>query len=294
MRGIEAFGRPIHPGEVAAGMGSGRRVPDGKGLKEIIRKRCREMEIPLAGFAGAGRWDIPLFEPWVPEAYRPRSIFPETCSVIVIGLPIHLPVLETAPSLWYREEYRTVNTLLDQYTYRLAAFLNREGYPSVPVPRDGYGSIKVLLRHPVAFFSHRHAAVLAGLGNFGTSNTVLTPEFGPRVRFGTVFTAAVLPEDPLLETPLCTRCMRCVERCPAGALAGGDYPTELTDTHACAARSADLNTRYLAPCGICIRVCPVGEDRKHFGREDPALYDPGKTPAPLERAWKHVQDHGGL
>ena len=275
-------------------MGTGRHISGGKEMKTILRDRCREMEIPRVGFAGADRWDTPLFEPWVPVAYRPRSIFPETRTVMVIGLPIQLPVLETSPSIWYLEEYHTVNTLLDQYTYRLAAFLNREGYPSVPIPRDGYGSVKVLLKHPVAFFSHRHAAFLAGLGTFGTNNMVLTPEFGPRVRFGTVFTAADLPEDPLWETPLCTRCMRCVERCPVGALTEGNYPGELTDTHSCAGHSANLNEQYVAPCGICIRVCPVGEDRKHFGREDPTLYEPGKTPAPLEQAWKHVQGHGGL
>ena len=275
-------------------MGTGSQIPEGAALKDILRDRIRVMEIPLAGFASAGRWDTPLFEPWVPEAYRPRSIFPATRSVIVIGLPVHLPVLETTPSIWYHEEYRTVNTLLDMYSYRLAAFLNRQGYPSVPVPRDGYGSVRVLLAHPVAFFSHRHAAVLAGLGNFGTNNMVLTPGFGPRVRFGTVFTAAELPEDPLRETPLCTRCMRCVEMCPARALAEGDYPGELTDKPSCAANSAHLHERHVSPCGICIKVCPVGEDRKHFGREDPSLYDPGKIPVPLERAWKHVQGHGGL
>ena len=275
-------------------MGSGSRIHDPDELKKILGDRCREMEIPMVGIAGADRWDTPLFHPWVPEDFRPRSIFPETRSVLVIGLPIHLPVLETSPSIWYREEYHTVNTLLDQYTYRLAAFLNRQGYPSVFVPRDGYGSIRVLLKHPVAFFSHRHAAFLAGLGNFGVNNMVLTPEFGPRVRFGAVLTAADLPQDPLREAPLCIRCMRCVELCPSRALAEGEYPEQLTEKSACATYSAHLNERYVSPCGICIKVCPVGEDRMHFGMEDPSVYEPGKTPRLLERAWKHVRSHGGL
>ncbi len=138
-------------------------------LKAAVIEQCRKMEIPLVGVANTERWENP---PWMPEDFYPQSIFPGARSVIVIGLPIHLPVIETTPSIYYHELYRTVNTLLDQYTYRLASFLNDRGHPSVFVPRDGYGSIEVLLKNPVAFFSHRHAAFLAGLGTFGVNNTI--------------------------------------------------------------------------------------------------------------------------
>lgn len=256
-------------------------------LKAAVLERCRRMEIPLVGVAGTDRWEHPPFEPWMPEEFYPQSIFPEARSVIVVGLPVHLPVLGTAPSIYYHELYRTVNTLLDQYTYRLASFLNDHDYPSVFVPRDGYGGIEVLLKNPVAFFSHRHAAFLAGLGTFGVNNALLTPEYGPRVRFGSVLTAAKLPPDPLREEDLCTRCMRCVEACPAGALDGRDYPEGLTDKASCAKNSAELARRHISPCGVCITVCPVGEDRRHYGAaggEDPRY----------RRAREHVQKYGGL
>jgi epoxyqueuosine reductase len=269
------------------------RLDEDEGLKERLRERSNAMEIPLMGVANVERWTDPPFHPWVPEEFFPQSIFPEARSVVVIGLPVDLPVLETAPSIWYRELYRTVNILLDQYTYRLAGFLNREGYPSVFVPRDGYGSIRVLLENPVAFFSHRHAAYLAGLGTFGVNNMLLTPQYGPRVRFGSVFTAAEIPPDPLIREALCTRCMRCVEMCPTRALPGGEYPEGLTAKEACAAWSAKLNGQEIAPCGICIRVCPVGEDRVHFGREDPAIYEKNERYAALRRAWEHVRRYGG-
>lgn len=119
------------------------------------------------------------FQPWMPEEFYPQSIYPEARSVIVIGLPVSLPVLETSPSIYYRELYNTINSLLDQHTYRLAAFLTQLGHPSIFVPRDGYFGIRALLKNPVAFFSHRHAALLAGLGNFGVNNMLLTPEYGP-------------------------------------------------------------------------------------------------------------------
>jgi epoxyqueuosine reductase QueG len=263
-------------------------------LRRALEKRCRRMEIPLMGVADVRRWREPPFQPWMPEDFYPQSIFPAARSVIVIGLPVSLPVLESSPSIWYRELYSTVNALLDQYTYRLSNFLNEKGYPSVFVPRDGYMGIKALLKNPVAFFSHRHAAYLAGLGNFGTNNMLLTPEYGPRVRFGSVFTAAELPTDPLMKEELCTRCMRCVKMCPAQALDQDDYPQGLTNKKSCSAHSAELNQKGISPCGICIKVCPVGEDRKLFGREDVSIYSRRDKHPAEHRAWEHVRRYGGL
>lgn len=264
------------------------------GLKEEIRRRCAELDIPLVGFAPADRWDTPRFEPWVPEAFRPRAIFPETVTVIVIGLPVSLPIIETAPSIWYHELYKTVNALLDQNGYRIAAGLTEQGYPSVWVPRDGYGSIAVLKDRPVAFFSHRHAAFLAGLGTFGINNTLLTQEFGPRVRFASIFTTAEIPADPVMEENLCIRCMRCVKACPVNALGEEMYPHSLTDKKACATRSEELNRRYISPCGLCIRVCPVGNDRIRFNRKNPDIYtEKAGSPSPCKRGWDHVRSYGG-
>jgi epoxyqueuosine reductase len=263
-------------------------------LRQQIRERCTGMDIPLVGFAPAERWDRPLFEPWVPEEFRPRSIWPEAKTVIVIGLPVSLPIIETAPSIWYHELYRTVNALLDQDGYRIATSLTAQGFPSVWVPRDGYGSVGVLKEKPVAFFSHRHAAFLAGLGNFGINNVLLTPQFGPRIRFASIFTSADIPADPVIGDPLCIRCMRCVRACPPGALGGKNYPEGLTDKKACATRSEALGTRHISPCGLCIRVCPVGEDRISYSREDPEIYDrTAERFAPWHQAWDHVRSYGG-
>jgi epoxyqueuosine reductase QueG len=152
----------------------------------------------------------------------------------------------------------------------------------------------VLKEKPITFFSHRHAAYLAGLGNFGINNVLLTPKYGPRVRFATVFTAAVIPSDLMIEKSLCTKCMRCVQVCPVKALDGRGYPEGLMDKKACATRSEALHKRYISPCGLCIKVCPVGDDRKLFHREDMSIYDENAQAfARYHATWKHVRSYGG-
>jgi epoxyqueuosine reductase len=262
-------------------------------LRQRILGRCASLDIPLVGFAPADRWSKAPFNPWVPEAFRPEAIWPETETVIVIGLPVILPILETSPSIWYHELYRTVNTLLDAHGYRIASFLTAEGYPSLWVPRDGYGSIGILKEKPVAFFSHKHAAYLAGLGTFGVNNTLLTREYGPRVRFASIFTSAEIAGGPVMSEPLCTNCMQCVEICPVRAIDGRDYPEGIINKRACAARSEALYKRSASPCGFCIKVCPVGEDRKVWNRKNPEIYDRNNPESEeLHKSWNHVRSYG--
>jgi epoxyqueuosine reductase QueG len=258
-------------------------------LKEEVILRARQLDIPLVGFAPVERWHKPPFHPWMPEEFYPDSIWPEARSVIVIGLPVQLPIVETSPSIYYQELYKTVNQLLDQYAYRLTLFLDDHGFPSIYLPRDGYGNLGVLKNRSVAFFSHRHAAYLAGLGNFGWNNALLTPRYGPRVRFTCIFTAAEIPGSEMMKEHLCTRCGKCVDACPVKALPGKDYPQGLTEKESCRERSEMLAKEHRAPCGFCIKVCPIGRDRIVFEREG-MEYDGSEEK--LEKAWAHVRAYG--
>lgn len=263
-----------------------------------VLKKCEELQIPLVGFAPVSRWEKPpeelpnKFKEWIPEEFWPQSIYPETKTVIVIGLPVSLPIIETAPSIYYHELYETVNNALDSKAYEISNFLTFKGYPSIYLPRDAYGNIDILLEKPFAFFSHKHAAYLAGLGSFGQNNILLTREFGPRVRFTSIFTTAEIEGSKIKNSNLCTRCLACVRECPVGAVKEkGDFPPPV-DKISCAQRSKKLRKEYRSPCGICIKLCPVGEDRKVFNREDTSIYDKNKTPEKYKKAWKHVKRYG--
>ncbi|HID26385.1 MAG TPA: epoxyqueuosine reductase, partial [Methanosarcinales archaeon] len=238
-------------------------------LKKSILEKCKSMGINMVGIAPIDRWSKslpPLYsDKGIPEEFWPQSIYPETKSVIVIGLPVQLPILETTPSIYYYTLYQTINRILDDSAYKLSNFLMKKGYESIFTPRDGYGDIYVLLETCKAFFSQKHAAYLAGLGSPGYSSVLLTPEFGPRVRFVSVLTSANIQSDPILKQDLCTRCKLCAISCPSKAIPMDDseFPPKI-DKIKCAKYSEVLRRSYRSPCGICIKVCPIGNDRKLF------------------------------
>ncbi len=273
-----------------------------KTIKEELIIKAREMGIPLIGFAPVKRWADPpkrlpnKFNEWIPEEFWPQSIYPEVKTVIVIGLPVQLPIVETAPSIYYHELYKIVNNLLDSKAYEISNYLTVKGYPSIYLPRDGYGNIDILLKNPVAFFSHKHAAYLAGMGSFGENNVLLTKDYGPRVRLTSIFTSAIIEGDPITGDDLCTHCERCINQCPVNAIPQhvesddnflkGYRPM---DKIACAKRSKMLRKDYKSPCGICIKVCPVGKDRQIFNREDMSIYTDNSK---YKKAWDHVKKYG--
>ena len=238
-----------------------------KTIKEELIIKAREMGIPLIGFAPVERWADPpkklpnKFNEWKPEEFWPQSIYTEVKTVIVIGLPIQLPIVETAPSIHYHELYTIVNNLLDSKAYEISNYLTEKGCPSIYLPRDGYGNIDILLENPVAFFSHKHAAYLAGMGSFGENNVLLTKEYGPRVRFTSIFTSAIIEGDPITGDDFCTHCERCINQCPVNAIPKQVESNDNSlksyrpiDKIACATRSKMLRKDYKSPCGICIKV----------------------------------------
>jgi epoxyqueuosine reductase len=260
-------------------------------LRSRIELLAKTMGISMMGFASSDRWETAPFNPWMPPEFYPQNVIPGTKTVIVIGLPVTLPILETTPSVYYHELYKTINGLLDQYTYRIALFLESEGHSAVGITRDGYAGLDVLRERPVAAFSHRHAAYLAGLGTFGVNNTLLTRRYGPRIRFASILTDVEFEPDPVMEETLCVHCMRCVDHCPVRAIEPLDYPAQIMDKSRCTGHNASLARRGISPCGICIKVCPVGEDRTIHGRTDMDIYE---KDGPFNDSWRHVRAYGSI
>jgi epoxyqueuosine reductase len=258
---------------------------EGTPLKDEIKQ--------IALMEGASKVGIASVESFAgaPKGHAPADFIPDAKSVISFGIrlldaaverdrlflnsqmipeELRIPVQEYT---YFTVAYSMVNTRLDQIGLSIALFLEKQGYPSMCFPAtydEQYEPFMSKIPGFQAPFSHRHAAVRAGLGEFGLSNLVLTPEYGLRIRLNSVITSMQLEPDPIITEKLCIKgCKLCMKACsscvysssiniltPKENLNWNEIwldPPSVTDKHECNSRCA----------GGCMRVCPVGSKRTH-------------------------------
>jgi epoxyqueuosine reductase len=160
--------------------------------------------------------------------------------------------------------YDVVNGRLDQISLLLAGRLQKEGYRSMPVP----ASERIDDERICAMFSHKMAAHLAGLGWIGKSCLLITPQYGPRVRWTTVLTDYPFSSTGTPMDPRCGNCEECVKACPVSAFTGRMFqenePREARfDAAKCDRYFKDLERQAPKPmCGVCVYICPHGRNIK--------------------------------
>ncbi len=190
-------------------------------LKERIKKAAYDLGADLVGFGGIDRCRH------APPMMSPQGLYPQAKTVIVMA--IHHPDAcielggerhpqEIGP---YSVQY-LMNSRLDEMSYRLATFVERQGYGAVPIVSSNiwrYNEYKELKAVFAPDVSHIYMAVVAGLADLGFNGLALSPEYGARNRFITVITDAEVEADPLIRPgTVCDRCMLCRTHCPTEAL----------------------------------------------------------------------------
>ncbi len=184
---------------------------------------------------------------------------------ISIAVPLSDAVIDEidgAPTYSYFHHYRTVNAYIDRILLQTGLLLQSRGYRYMPIaasqsiPYDGE-------RTHMGRYSHKKAAVLAGLGSIGKNALFLHPVHGPRVRLGTLFTDCPLTVAEHKPVTACMDCNLCVKACPAGAIKGAQWHagierSEMFDANACNNYMRDhfMGIGRGSVCGICVKVCP--------------------------------------
>jgi len=186
-------------------------------LSREVKEFALQKEVDLVGIASIDRFSE------APPGLRPTDFLPKAKSVIVLGFRLPFGALEaakrgykglkSAPQIYGVHAYQVVPNLSLLFAANaVAKFLERKGYISMPLPSGPLGGLTI---------SHRHAAVAAGLGEFGWMGITVTPEYGPKQRWVSIITRAELEPDPLYNGPkLCDRskCDICIKVCPTKAI----------------------------------------------------------------------------
>jgi epoxyqueuosine reductase QueG len=201
----------------------------------------------------------------VQQGGEPVGEYPRALSV---GLTLPHDIVDQLPNrksvgvhtAYRHHAYDVINQRLDHLASRLSAFLQKQGFRSLPIP----ASLIVDRDQLMGIFSNKMAARLAGLGWIGKSCLLITPEVGPRVRWASVLTTAPLVPtgEPLQQR--CGDCSECVDICPPRAFTGrahrDDEHRDLRfDVYKCDAYLEQLKQEMVVPvCGMCLYVCPHG------------------------------------
>ncbi|MFW2367257.1 MAG: hypothetical protein ACN4GW_12625 [Desulforhopalus sp.] len=161
-----------------------------------------------------------------PPSADPRYLLPSANSVISFAVSLDKEVSQDFISKrnWRahcenrKEIGRTLYGIGDTLTEQLRA----EGYEAINVdlnsnyrPEDAAADVTEMTEFNPEF-SHRYAAVAAGIGRLGWSGNLLTSKYGALVELGSVITSAGLISDipmPDKEHP-CDKCRICSQVCP--------------------------------------------------------------------------------
>ena len=181
-------------------------------------------------------------------------------SVIVLGHEMDEELVATYPSALAGaatgREYSHEAAIVMQ----VAGYIRNLGYEAVPSMNDT-GLV-------IPF------AVKAGLGEYARNQMVITPEFGPRLRFSKIFTNLPLAHDtprPRGVRDFCDICTRCADACPVKALPYGPPSTETANVSAIrgvrkwtsdAEKCFGFWAKLSSDCAICMRVCPFNRNYK--------------------------------
>ena len=177
-----------------------------------LKEQVQALGADLVGIAGV---DSPLLRE---HGEEPEKLLPGARSLISIGVALNKAAVCSGNLRLDRYDTICVYERLNHISLETIRILARQGAGAISVPPylpiDMRGESKGMRGE----INHKTVAAIAGLGGIGLNLLLITPEFGPFVRLGTIITDAALSADqPLSENP-CDLCGLCQNACPAKAI----------------------------------------------------------------------------
>lgn len=222
------------------------------GKMSNFRERLADV-IEKLGFSKWGIGDISGLHPLADE-------FPKALSVALVFKPSFAEYDEAA----YHAQSTGVREETEAKVQELVAFFkeNKVKFYTIPAALQNPETLH-------AEFPHKLAGTRAGLGWIGKCDLLITPEFGPRVRLGTILFDADVKTDAPVNESSCGDCIACTSACPASVVhntlwSPGKEREELISALGCSRYrdTADPSLGRKHSCGLCLLACPHGRPSK--------------------------------
>ena len=194
---------------------------------------------------------------------------------ISLGTQMEWEAIDTAPDPPAGIEALRAYWRIGDIVVKVARFIRSMGFEA-----QGH-QVRTFIKDPPTVV-HPAVAVKAGLGELGRIGILVTKEFGPRLRLGTVTTDLELPDNgerAFGVDEFCSSCTLCRDNCEGEAIpekntiARGVRKYKL-DAYKCLPEFAKYDG-----CGICIKVCPfnrpVGEMGPFLDLVEKSYYNRG-------------------
>lgn len=177
-----------------------------------LNEQIQAMGADLVGVASA---ESPLFREHGDE---PEKLLSGAKSLISIGVALNREAVCSANLQLNRYDTMCVYERINHISLETIRLLGKEGAKAISVPPYLPVDMGSEWKGMKGEINHKTVAAIAGLGSIGLNRLLVTPEFGPFVRLGTILTDASLDAgQPLDENP-CDDCEACKDACPAKAI----------------------------------------------------------------------------
>jgi len=255
-----------------------------------IKQAALDCGADLVGFADAHQ----LFDP--STARDPQNILPGARTMIILAVRYLSGTLKSPEIRMAVNDCRHMDLHLGQIARKIGRQIEDKGFTAVPLPSYYPLKMDVKTKGLLGDVSLKKAGAIAGLGEIGANQLLVTPEFGPRIRLTGILTDLPFEEADRVETRFldCSSCGLCIDKCPGQALSPAGIDIKKCIQHvgnpyglsslikfilsALDKQKDEVKTMIHSPelwnyyqnfmvgthfnCHVCQSVCPIGQKHR--------------------------------